>query len=60
MQEKDPWRCTKDNPCPKDWDGRGIHPDAVVVGEQDGWPGGDLENYECPHCGRRWTQELPQ
>ncbi len=31
------------------------------VGEQeDGWPGGDIVTYECPNCGTRWKQELPQ
>jgi hypothetical protein len=55
--------CTKERP----WQHnpyekvRVIHPDAREVGEQeDGWPGGDIVRYECPNCGHRWKQELPQ
>lgn len=51
----------------KPWDGsssprqRVRHADAKEVGDQtDGWPGGDIATYECPHCGHRWTVELPQ
>jgi len=37
------------------------HPDAVEVGEQqNGYPGGDIVTYECPNCGARWKEELPQ
>lgn len=40
---------------------RVVHMDAKEVGEQeDGWPSGDIVTYECPHCGHRWKQELPQ
>jgi hypothetical protein len=55
--------CTRDHP----WDKverksvRVIHPDADEVGEQrDGWPAGDMQTYECPHCGHRFEIELPQ
>ena len=55
--------CTKDKP----WNGQSDpgdhirHVDAKEVGEQeDGWPGGDIVTYQCPHCGHRWKQELPQ
>ena len=49
--------CTKDNPG-EDF---AFHPDAREVGEQeDGYPGGDIVRYECPHCGARWKEELPQ
>lgn len=55
--------CTKEKPwdkVPND-EGRVIHPDANEVGEQQsGWPAGDIVTYECPHCGHRWEQELPQ
>lgn len=38
-----------------------VHPDAREVGEQEnGWPGGDIVTYECPHCKVRWSSELPQ
>jgi hypothetical protein len=60
--------CTKTSP----WDhrpGRVQHVDAREVGEQvDGWSGGagrtsararDIVTYWCPHCGVRWTEELP-
>ena len=37
------------------------HPDAVGVGEQeDGYPGGDIVKYACPHCKTRFSVELPQ
>lgn len=49
----DPWK-------PSDPDGK--HPDAREVhdGQRDGWPGGDLVTYECPHCKRRFEIELAQ
>ena len=38
-----------------------VHPNAREVGEQeDGYPGGDIQRWECPDCGARWKQELPQ
>ena len=40
--------CTKDD-LSQDYM---YHPDAREVGDQeDGWPGGDIVTYECPHCG---------
>jgi len=49
--------CTKENPNQKYM----YHPDAREVGDQEsGWPGGDIVTYECPHCGARWREELPQ
>lgn len=37
------------------------HPDAELIGEQeDGYPGGDLVTYQCPHCGLRFKVELAQ
>ena len=49
---EDPWAPGK---------GRASHPDAREVGEQEeGHPGGDIVTYECPHCGVRWREELPQ
>ena len=57
--------CTKEKPwdkVPGGWGGgRVVHPDAHEVGEQqDGYPGGDIVTMECPNCGHRWEQELPQ
>lgn len=56
--------CTADNPYDKDnpdHDCRWQHPDAEEVGEQrSGWPSGDLQSYLCPHCGLKFTVELPQ
>ena len=38
-----------------------VHPKAHEVGEQEnGWPGGDIVTMECPTCGTRWREELPQ
>ena len=55
--------CTKDKP----WDGktdpgdRVRHADAKEVGEQEeGYPGGDIVTYACPHCGHRFRVELAQ
>lgn len=42
-------------------DGRGIHPYAKEVGEQEnGYPGGDIVTMACSICGVRWKKELPQ
>jgi len=37
-----------------------LHPDAVELRQEDGWPGGDVVVYECPHCKHRFRIELPQ
>ena len=37
-----------------------VHPDAVELRQEDGWPGGDVVVYECPHCKHRFRIELPQ
>jgi hypothetical protein len=52
--------CTADTPWTKD-KGRSVHPDAKSVGDQEnGWPSGDTQDYECPNCGLRFTVELAQ
>jgi len=52
--------CTRENPWQPDM-GRAVHPDVVEVGDQeDGYPGGDIQAYKCPHCGLRFKVELPQ
>jgi hypothetical protein len=50
--------CTKDKP---NRDAR-VHPDGKEVpdSQSDGWPAGDTIIVECPNCGRRWIEELPQ
>lgn len=52
--------CTAANPW-KPGDHR-IHPDAREVhdSQRDGWPGGDIVTYECPHCRQRFEIELAQ
>lgn len=40
--------------------GQVIHPDAEEGRQRDGYPGGDLVDMRCPHCGHEWTMELPQ
>jgi hypothetical protein len=53
--------CTKDDPWTKEKSPRGFHSSAYEVGEQeDGYPGGDIVTYKCPHCGVTWRSELPQ
>ena len=53
--------CTPERPFQSTDHGYWCHPNAVEVGEQeDGYPGGDIVRYECPHCGHRWREELPQ
>ena len=55
--------CTKEHP----WDRvrrpgiRIVHMESHEVGDQeDGYPGGDIVTMECPNCGSRWKEELPQ
>lgn len=53
--------CTREDPWESDIHNYGAeHPDAKYCEQIDGWPGGDLEVYECPNCGLRFTCELPQ
>jgi hypothetical protein len=34
------------------------HADAVETRHRDGYPGGDLVDYECPNCKHRFSVEL--
>lgn len=52
--------CTAENPWSKEKAKRAMHPDAKLIAEFDGWPAGDVEAYECPHCGLYFKVELPQ
>lgn len=53
--------CTEADPWCPELGKRGLHPAAVEVGEQtSSFPGGDMQNMLCPHCGKQWLQELPQ
>lgn len=53
--------CTAADPYDSAEHGRACHPDAREVGEQvDGYPGGDLVRYLCPHCATSWMKELAQ
>ena len=54
-------RCTEKDPWDKTKGGRATHPEAYEVGEQEnGYPGGDVVTYKCPHCKHQWKEELPQ
>jgi hypothetical protein len=61
MTDVRPFVCSKNTPWVPAMGTPVVHADAAEVGKQrDGWPAGDLVTYECPHCGHRWTAELPQ
>jgi hypothetical protein len=53
--------CTAEKPWDRQPGVRVRHVDAREVGEQEnGYPGGDIVTYRCPHCGHEWRAELPQ
>lgn len=53
--------CTADDPWTPAKGERAEHPMAREEGDQqNGYPGGDIVTYVCPHCKHRWTAELPQ
>lgn len=59
---KEPHICTAADPYDevKHRGLRGRHPDAKFLSSSDGYPGGDLDHYRCPHCGKRFTVEVAQ
>lgn len=46
-------------PCYKDGK-MTIHPNAREISCEDNYPCGDIITMECPDCGIRWKEELPQ
>lgn len=61
MAQMDRFICTNGNPWSSEKGERAVHPGAVETGSQrDGWPGGDMQGYECPFCHKRFEVELPQ
>ncbi len=53
--------CTKEDPWSKEKGTPSIHPDANLIREREDWfDGCDLEDYECPNCGMKWTTEIPR
>lgn len=52
--------CTKEDPWTPEKGKRSCHPDAKELFQEDNYPCGDLVYYECPHCGKKFTCELPQ
>lgn len=55
--------CTKENPYKGEQEGRWEHPDAIEIGEDYGKGGGvadgDYIQYQCPNCGKKFWEELP-
>lgn len=49
--------CSKDAPMPAEAPGRWQHPEAREIGET--YSDGCFAEYQCPHCKRQWTVELP-
>lgn len=55
------WKiCTAENPWDRVPGWRWQHPAAVEITTKDGYPGGDLVTYRCPHCDLEFEVELPQ
>jgi hypothetical protein len=52
--------CAPGDPWSPDKGDYVVHPGAVEVYQEDGWPGGDIVGYECPYCHHRFKVELPQ
>lgn len=63
MEKNERQVCTKENPMPKDAPGRWQHPDAKEIAEDyskgGGVADGDFVQYECPNCGKKFWEELP-
>jgi hypothetical protein len=52
--------CAKENPWNDGMDVKAVHPDAEFVSSEDGYPGGDISWYKCPHCGLTFDVEMAQ
>lgn len=54
--------CTKNNPWREGLPTPVTHTVVVEIegSQRDGWPSGDTVRKRCMHCGKEWTEELPQ
>jgi len=57
-------KCTKDNPYSQEREAAEgkwwVHDAWEEIGEEDGWPGGDIITVRCRNCGIVRKRELPQ
>lgn len=64
MDDNSRYVCTKEQPYTPEraalFGGRGRHPDAKRTFSEDGYPGGDLDHFHCPHCGLHFVVEVAQ
>lgn len=60
IERGDRYVCVRDDPWSPAKGVPAVHPDARELRQYDNHPCGDLVDYECPHCGKRFTVELPQ
>jgi hypothetical protein len=56
MTDRERYTCTKEAPWQEGM-GAAEHPGAEYLGDD---LDGCCERYRCPHCGKRWREELPQ
>ena len=54
------FECTKKTPWMPGIKEPVRHPDAKLIDSIDGYPGGDIDIYKCPNCGKRFEVEIPQ
>ena len=53
--------CSSTDPMPDNCDdSKWVHPDSIELDQYDGYPSGDIVEYECPHCKITFKVELPQ